>query len=263
MNTGPREWDAQTYDRVSDPQFQWGLEVLERLQLAGDETVIDAGCGTGRVTEHLLERLPEGRVIGVDGSQDMVEHMRERFSDEDRLAPIHSDLLDLTSDLLERHDCPGAVDVVFSTATFHWIPDHEGLFQRVYNVLRPGGRLHAQCGGAGNVARHAAAIVSVASRSEYAQHFDGMSVMWNFATPEETEARLLAAGFENVSCSLEEKPVEPEDPRAFTRASTLGPHLARLPEEQREGFIDAILEESGRPLVLDYVRLNIEATRPA
>ena len=261
MNTGPREWDAQTYDRVSDPQFGWGLEVLERLDLDGDEEVIDAGCGTGRVTEYLLDRIPRGTVIGVDGSQDMVDLAGERFGGQDRVALIHSDLLELTPELLDRNGCPAEVDVVFSTATFHWIPDHELLFQRIFGVLRPGGRLHAQCGGAGNVARHAAAIVTVASRSEYAQHFDGMTVMWNFATPEETEDRLHAAGFENVSCSLEQKPVEPGDPRAFTRASTLGPHLARLPESRREGFIDAILEESGSPLVLDYVRLNIDATR--
>jgi trans-aconitate 2-methyltransferase len=263
MNTGPREWDAQIYDRVSDPQYGWGVEVLERLALAGDECVMDAGCGSGRVTGKLLERLPNGRVIGVDGSNDMIDLAAARFSGEDRVTLIHSDLLEMTPELLEGHDCPAQVDVVLSTATFHWIPDHEQLFRQIHRVLRPGGRLHAQCGGVGNVARHAAAIVTVASRPEYRDHFDGMSVMWNFASPEETETRLRAAGFDEVTTSLEEKPVRPDDPRAFTRASTLGPHLARLPDELREGFIDRILEASGTPLVLDYVRLNIDARRPA
>ena len=72
MNRGPREWDAETYDRVSDPQFNWGIEVLERLELNGDETVLDAGVGSGRVAERLLERLPDGRLIAVDGSEAMI-----------------------------------------------------------------------------------------------------------------------------------------------------------------------------------------------
>ncbi len=261
MNTGPREWDAETYERVSDPQFGWGLEVLDRLELKGDETVIDAGCGTGRVTQRLLERLPEGKVIAVDGSDDMVDATAKRFKDDDRVTTIPSDLLELTSGLLKRNDCEPAVDVLFSTATFHWISDHERLFERIHDVLQPRGRLHAQCGGSGNVARHATAIVKVASRPEFAPHFEGMRIIWNFATPEETAERLRAAGFAEVSCSLEEKPTQPEDPRAFTRASTMGPHLARLPEELQEPFIDAVLEESGKPLVLDYVRLNINASR--
>jgi trans-aconitate 2-methyltransferase len=261
MNTGPREWDAETYEQISDPQFSWGVEVLGRLELHGDETVIDAGCGTGRVTERLLEKLPGGRAIGVDGSADMVAAAAERFRGEDRFSLIHCDLLELTPQLLERHECPPGVDVLFSTATFHWIADHDTLFRRLHDVLRDGGRLHAQCGGAGNVARHASAIVSVATRPEFAPHFEGMQVIWNFATPEETEARLRAAGFDQVRCSLEEKPARPEDPRAFTRASTMGPHLARLPEKLQDPFVDAVLEESGKPLVLDYVRLNIEAIR--
>ena len=72
MNTGAREWDADTYDRVSDPQFNWGMEVLERLELAGSETVLDAGAGSGRVTAELVKRLPEGRVIALDGSEQMI-----------------------------------------------------------------------------------------------------------------------------------------------------------------------------------------------
>ena len=78
MNTGPREWDAETYDAIADPQFEWGVEVLEGVVLAGDETVLDAGAGSGRVTERLLERLPQGRVIALDGSKDMIEKARER-----------------------------------------------------------------------------------------------------------------------------------------------------------------------------------------
>ncbi len=251
MNTGPREWDAQTYDRVSDPQYQWGLEVLDRLELNGDESVMDAGCGSGRVTAKLLEKLPNGRVLCVDASESMIEKAREALGD--RASYMVTDLSQL--------EIPEPVDVIFSTATFHWLPDHGQLFSRLHDALRPGGRLVAQCGGEGNVAKHAKAIVSVATRPEFADHFQDMAVMWNFASPGETEARLRNAGFEDVSCWLEDKPVQPEHPYDFTTTVTMGPHLARLPEEKRREFAEAVLELEDDPLVLNYVRLNMNATR--
>jgi trans-aconitate 2-methyltransferase len=249
MNTGPTEWDAQTYDRVSDPQYEWGIEVLDRLELDGDEYVIDAGCGSGRVTAKLLDRLPEGRVLCVDASESMIDKAREALGD--RAEYLATDLAELK--------VPERVDVVFSTATFHWLPDHDRLFARLHEALVPGGRLHAQCGGAGNVAQHALNIIEVAMRPEFASHFEGMNVMWNFATPEETEERLRGAGFEQISCWLEEKPVQPEDPYAFTTTVTMGPHLAMLPEEKRREFAEAVLAQEDDPLTLKYVRLNIQA----
>lgn len=249
INTGPREWDAETYDAVSDPQFKWGMEVLERLRLRGDETAVDAGCGSGRVTEQLAKRLPDGEVIAVDGSEAMIAKARERLGEGASY---------LVSDLSELR-LPRPVDLVFSTATFHWIVDHARLFARLRECLAPGGRLVAQCGGEGNVARHARAIAAVASRPEYAPHFEGMAAMWNFAAAEPTEARLRAAGFAEARCWLEPKPYEPVDPLRFTMTVTLGPHLARLPEPLRRPFAEAVLEEDEQPLVLDYVRLNIEA----
>jgi trans-aconitate 2-methyltransferase len=249
MNSSAREWDAETYDAVSDPQFSWGMEVLGRLELNGDEAALDAGCGSGRVTAELLERLPGGSLIALDGSKAMVAKARERLGD--RATYLVGDLAELELD--------EPVDLVFSTATFHWILDHEALFGRLRAALRPGGRLVAQCGGEGNVARHAEAIASVVARPEFAPHFAGATGMWNFAGAEETEARLAAAGFADARCWLEPKPVQPPDPLAFTSTVTLGPLLAQLPEELRRPFAEAILEQSDHPLVLDYVRLNIEA----
>jgi trans-aconitate 2-methyltransferase len=249
MNRGAREWDAETYDAVSDPQFSWGMEVLERLELRGDEVAVDAGCGSGRVTAELADRLPGGRVIAVDGSEAMVAKARERLGD--RATYFVADLTELE---LEQ-----PVDLIFSTATFHWILDHDLLFRRLRAALRPGGRLVAQCGGEGNVADHARVIATVAAYPEFAPHFAGATGMWNFASTEETEARLRGAGLTEVRCWLEPKPVQPPDPLAFTSTVTLGPLLAQLPEEKRRPFAEAILAESEQPLVLDYVRLNIEA----
>jgi len=249
MNTGPTEWDAEAYDAISDPQFSWGVEVLERLELRGDEEAIDAGCGSGRVAEELLDRLPSGSLLAVDASEAMIAKARERLGE--RASYLVADLSEL--------DVDEPVDLIFSTATFHWILDHARLFGRLREALRPGGRLVAQCGGLGNVAEHANAIAAVATRAEFATHFDGMTAMWNFAGPGETEARLRAAGFAEARCWLEPKPVTPPDPLRFTMTVTLGPHLARLPEDLRRPFAEAILTESPQPLTLDYVRLNIEA----
>lgn len=253
MNTGAREWDAETYDAVSDPQFEWGMEVLERLELRGDEVAVDAGCGSGRVTAELADRLPNGRVIAVDGSEAMVAKAKERLGE--RAAYLVSDLTELELD--------EPVDLIFSTATFHWIGDHDLLFRRLRAALKPGGRLVAQCGGQGNVAAHGQAIAAVAADPNFGQHLGGAKGLWNFASPEETEPRLAAAGFEDARCWLEPKPVQPGRPLEFVSTVTLGPVLDQLPPEKRQPFAEAVLEHEGDPLVLDYVRLNIEATVPA
>ena len=249
MNTGAREWDADTYDTVSDPQFEWGMEVLERLELRGDETAVDAGCGSGRVTEQLADRLPNGRVIAVDGSEAMVEKAKERLGD--RAEYVVSDLVEL--------ELPERVDLVFSTATFHWIQDHDRLFRQLRALLKPGGRLVAQCGGDGNVAAHGEAIRAVAADPEYAPHLTRARGLWNFASPEETEPRLRSAGFAEARCWLEPKPVQPEQPLAFISTVTLGPVLDQLPPEKRQPYAEAVLAQHEQPLVLDYVRLNMEA----
>jgi trans-aconitate 2-methyltransferase len=249
MNTGAREWDAETYDAVSDPQFEWGMEVLERLELRGDEVAVDAGCGSGRVTAKLADRLPDGRVIAVDGSAAMVEKAKERLGE--RADYIVSDLVEL--------ELSEPVDLVFSTATFHWIGDHDRLFERLRAVLEPDGRLAAQCGGQGNVAAHTRAIAAVASSPEFSQHLTQARAPWNFASPEETEARIRNAGFGAGRCWLEPKPVQPSRPLEFISTVTLGPILDQLPPEKRRPFAEAVLEQEGDPLVLDYVRLNIEA----
>jgi trans-aconitate 2-methyltransferase len=250
----PREWDAATYDRVSDIQAEWSLEVIDRLELRGDETVLDAGCGSGRVTKLLLERLPEGRVIGVDASASMIEKAREALP-EDRTEFIVSDLLDL--ELAEQ------VDAIFSNATLHWILDHRRLFERLCAALRPGGQLEAQCGGIGNLDEFLNSLENVNGDERFAPYVRGIASTWNFASPGDTEIRLRAAGFESERCWLEERLEKPREPRAFLSVVCCGPHLERLPEELRDPYLDAVLEYIPRPLTLDYMRLNISARRPA
>jgi trans-aconitate 2-methyltransferase len=246
-----RAWDAATYDQVSNPQVAMAARVLDRLPLDGDETVLDAGCGSGRVTELLLERLPQGRVIAVDQAESMVEHARERLGE--RALVLQSDLTGLVLD--------EQVDAVFSNAVFHWVTNHPLLFERLFAALRPGGRLVAQCGGEGNIAEFHRVARAVAAREPFAPYLRGWRGPWNFAGAEETAERLGRAGFKGVETWLEPYPVTPDDPRAYFTAVCLGPHLEQLPKELRARYVDEVYERAGGEL--DYVRLNMNGRRPA
>jgi trans-aconitate 2-methyltransferase len=249
MGTETRDWDAKSYHRVSVPHEEWARSVLDRLPLEGDETVLDAGCGSGRVTGLLIERLPRGKVVAVDGSPSMVAQVREVLRPGDEA--LVSDLTDLELD--------DPADAVFSSAVFHWILDHDRLFEKLHAVLRPGGRIAAQCGGAGNIESLRAICDEVASREPYAEHFEGFAQPWNYAGAEETEARLESAGFEQARCWLQPWTIEPPEPAEFLRTVCLGPHVDRLPEELRDPYVEDVLGAEPQPLRLDYVRLNIEA----
>jgi trans-aconitate 2-methyltransferase len=245
--SAPRDWNATSYQRVSAPLEAMGREVLDRLELRGDERVLDAGCGTGRVTAALVERLPRGEVVAVDGSPAMVAEAQERLGP--GVEVFVADLLELELD--------APVDAILSTATFHWIGDHDRLFERLFAALRPGGRIVAQCGGAGNVATVEAAVATVAEPA-----LAGWPGPWNFQSPEETAARLERIGFTDIRTWPQAVRVEPEDLREYLGTVMLGSHLERIPEDRREGFVDAVLAALPEPAI-DYVRLNLAARRLA
>jgi trans-aconitate 2-methyltransferase len=246
-----RDWDASTYDRISAPQERWAREQLDRLELAGSEVVLDGGCGSGRVTALLAEMLPAGRVYAVDASPSMVQHTRAVLGK--RVTAYCQDLTELS--------LPEQVDAIFSNATFHWIADHDKLFAALASALRPGGRLVAQCGGKGNIDRLRTLADEVAHGGEFAPYFDGWSGPWNYAGAEETAQRLERAGFENVQTWLEPKPTEIDDHETFVETVCLVRHLDLLPPELHRPFVEAVLAHYELPFTLDYVRLNIVATR--
>lgn len=243
-----RDWDAATYDRVSGPQVEWARVVLERLPLRGDETVLDAGCGSGRVTRMLLDRLPDGHVVAVDSAPSMVEHARAAL-DRERTTVFQASLTELV--------LGEPVEAAFSNAVFHWIGDHDALFARLREALRAGGRLVAQCGGRGNVERFHDAAKEVGAEQPYAPYLAGWQGPWNFAGAEETAERLEHAGFTEVETWLEPYPVTPRDPTGYLRTVCLGYHLERLPQELRAPYVEAVRERCGAEL--DYVRLNVNA----
>jgi trans-aconitate methyltransferase len=258
-----REWNADSYHRVSTPQFDWGTAVLQRLSLEGHELVLDAGCGTGRLTEKLLERLPRGRVVGIDLSANMLrvarEFLRPRFGSQ-----VHVALADIA-----RLPITGAADAIFSTATFHWILDHPRLFRSLFAALKPGGRLVAQCGGGANLARlHERASVLMRD-ARFAPHFTSWQEPWEFADAATTAQRLEDAGFTDIHTSLVQAPVVQPDADAYgTFITTVicRPHLAHLQDQAlRAAFIGDLTTRAAAddtPFELDYWRLNLDARRP-
>jgi trans-aconitate 2-methyltransferase len=242
------DWLGGAYDRISAPHAAMGAPALERLVLRGDERVLDAGCGSGRLTEQLLERLPWGRVVALDGPASMLAEAARRLRRfGDRITLVQADLA--------RPPLPvaGSVDAIFSTATFHWVLDHDALFSGLAAVLRHGGQLSFQCGGEGN----AAALIG-AARSE------GVETAGSFhmAGADETMRRLESHGFRDVEAWL-----EPQTIAFGTRDEMLDyivtPYLrpaTGLPEAELARLAGAIVDRLG-VLAIDYVRLNAVARR--
>ncbi len=242
----PREWDATTYDLVAAPMTARGVELVDRLELLGTEAVLDAGCGSGQVTAHLLTRLPEGRVIALDGSRTMLDAAAERFGSDPRVTLVHADLG-------APLPVEAGLDAIVSTSTFHWVLDHDVLFANLAAVLRTGGVLEAECGGAGNIAGVLAIVDELG---------EGVERTWTFATPRDTVRRLEAAGFSHAEAQLVPRPAVIPEAQLERHLSTvvLGDHVGRLGAEAGARLVAAVAARMPEP-VLDYVRLMISARR--
>jgi trans-aconitate 2-methyltransferase len=258
-----REWNAATYHRISDPLFDLGMAVLARLELAGDETVLDLGCGTGRLTREVAARVPRGRVLGLDRSTNMVS-MARTYLEQVAGAPIDLLLADALALPLR-----GSVDAVFSTATLHWVLDHPRLFANIHDALKPGGQFVAQCGGGPNIARLRQRVDAVMQEPVFAPARARFQFPWNFANAETTASRLEAAGFVDVKTYVESAPIVQRDADAFgefIRNVVCGPYLAAMTDEaQRDLFVErltAAAERDDPPFELDYWRLNMSARMP-
>ena len=240
-----REWDAPAYETLNAPMNARGNDAVARLSLQGDETVLDAGCGTGQVTATLLERLPRGRLIALDGSLAMLEAARSRFAGDPRVTVVHADL--------ERPlPLPAGVDAIVSTSTFHWVRDHDGLFARLAAVLRPGGQLVVDCGGEGNIA----AVMEILAGLGHAE------TPWTYAGVEQTRARLRAAGFDMAATDVRLAPRvshhSPEELERFLTSVVLRTFVTELGPERGGELVRAVAARLPEG-ELRWVRLEIVA----
>jgi trans-aconitate methyltransferase len=257
------EWDAQAYNRLSNPMQSWGERIVQELPLRGDETALDLGCGSGRLTEFLLRRLPEGKVIAIDRSANMLEAAREH------LEPEFGGRAEYVQRSLDELDLHQVADLAFSNAAFHWIKDHPRLFAAIFEALLPGGWLVAQCGASRNIARVRERVGRLMASERFRPYFEGWDGPWEFASPEVTAERLRAAGFVNVETSMFEAPVQlrsREETYDFFENVILGSHLERLPSlELRRELLESMTAQSAAdtpPFQQDYWRLNLRAQKP-
>jgi trans-aconitate 2-methyltransferase len=239
-----REWDATTYDALPLPHEQWGQRVLDRMQPAGDERVLDAGCGTGRDGAALLARWPGMQLVGIDGSEKMIAAARERLGPD-----VELHIADLTAPLPIE-----PVDAVMSVAAFHWIEDHDLLFANLAASMRPGARLMSDCGGQGQLAVMTDALVEVTGEGKFGTSFKGI---------DETRASLEGAGFDVEDVRLREDPLRLDDPdllETYLATVNLGSYLLDMPMDEQRDFVRRVRLAMREP-VIDYVRLEIDATR--
>jgi len=259
--SGSREWNSAVYHRLSGPQVSWGKKVLARLRLRGDETMLDAGCGTGRLTADLLDALPRGRVVGLDLSENMLRAAREH------LAPFGSRVSLLACDLLYL-PFEHAFDCIVSTAAFHWVLDHDRLFENLRRALLPGGRLEAQCGGGPNLAKLRPRAKALAVTTRFAPFLSSFREPWLFQNAETAARSLHRAGFVDVETSIESAPTYldgPEHYGEFVRNIIFRQHVERIPSEAlRVEFIKALADQAAAddpPFSLDYWRLNLRGRK--
>jgi trans-aconitate 2-methyltransferase len=253
------DWNAVAYDNIADPIFEWGVANIASLELKGNERVLDAGCGSGRVTEELLKRLPAGQVVVLDFSPQMMEQARWRLSK-------FGARVEFVEASLQEFALKRPVDGVFSNAVFHWVPDHAMMFRSLHRALKPGGWLVAEFGGVGNLAKTLQRAQFVAKAAPFAAHIKEFEAGPHFEDVASTRQRMEAAGFtvnEAELCTRHPRFEHRERYETFLQTVILRQPMAELPESLRPEFLEQVsrmtLQEDGA-YTFDYVRLNIRAT---
>jgi trans-aconitate 2-methyltransferase len=277
------DWNAEQYHKLSEPQFEWGLHVLARLAtlpLRGDETVLDAGCGTGRLTLQLASLFPRGRVIATDLSAPMLRNFAKTLRSNgnrpdhaketspalsDSPFPMPHPPISLVLSDFQSLPFRRAFDIIFSTAAFHWAPDHDALFASIFHALRPGGRVVAQCGGGANLARIREREQILMHNPRFARFFRPWRAPWNYADVPTTKQRLVDIGFADAEVWLENAPVTMADAivyRNFAETVIERTQIALIPDPHlRDQYLDEFVRLADDDFTFDYVRLNINAQR--
>lgn len=264
-NNRTYKWDADHYAQHSGSQYAWGLELIKNLKLSGHETALDIGCGDGKLTASVADHLPQGSVVGIDSSTEMIDLARRRHVDysNSRLRFMQLDVRDLA-----ENDC---YDLVFSNATLHWIKDHPPVLLRIKKALKAGGRLLVQMGGRGNAAQIVAVLDDLIHR-KWVDYFTDFTFPYGFYGPRTYSQWLTNAGLKPLRVELIEKDMRHEGKAGLAGwiRSTWLPYLERLPPPSQELFIEDIVESYLEHYPLDddgtahvrMMRLEVEAVKP-
>lgn len=233
------QWNPDDYRRNSGAQQRWARELMGRLELGGDERILDVGCGDGKVTAELAAAVPRGRVVGVDLSAEMVGFARQAFPQAEH--PNLSFAVADASALPYRAE----FDVVFSNATLHWVRDHRPVLAGIAAALVPGGRALLQMGGRGNAGAVFEAVDVVLARPGWAPFFAGFENPYGFFGDDEYRALAEAAGLK-----VERVELIPKDMEQAGREGLLGwlrttwlPYLERVSPDRRDALAGEVVDE--------------------
>ncbi len=229
-------WNARDYAGHSGAQQQWARELIAKLCLTGAESLLDVGCGDGKVSAEIADCLQNGRLVGIDSSEEMIQLARQTFPGEH-----YPNLLFYTMDA-QKLVFEQEFDIVFSNAALHWIRDHRPVIKGIHRSLKPGGRALVQMGGRGNAAVVIEAVDSVIEKGEWKQYFESFSFPYGFYSPEEYGPWLLEAGFAVKNLELKPKNMihaGVEKFKGWFRTTWL-PYIQSVPAGQQETFIEAV-----------------------
>ena len=258
-------WSAEEYAKHSTNQYEWAKELIPKLGLTGTESLLDIGCGDGKVTALLSSYLPHGHVVGIDSSEEMITHARQTFPHchNSNLTFLRMDARDLT--FREQFD------VAFSSAALHWIIDHQAVLAGVNSSLDKKGRLLFQMAGKGNAQDVLAVVEELISEDDCKPYFKNFSFPYGFYGPEEYVEWLREAGFnpERVELFPKEMKFRGKEGLAGWIRTTWLPFTERVPAQLRDTFINEIadrylaaypLDEKGT-VHIKMTRLEVQASK--
>ncbi|UEC43677.1 MAG: putative Methyltransferase [Methanothrix sp.] len=259
-------WRPDRYERSSSAQRLWAAELLEKIEIEGDERVLDIGSGDGWITANIADIVPEGSVLGIDSSEGMVSFAKEKFATGD-----HPNLSFQLGDARSL-DFDGEFDLVVSFAALHWVGDHRPVLRGIRRALKPGGRTFLQFGGRGNAALPLAIADGMIKEDGWRRSFEGFDFLYAFFGAEEYRIWIEEAGLVPKRVELIQKDMIQPGPEAFAGwiESTWLPYLERVPEDRLREFISEVVERYLRLRPPDgegrvhfgMVRLEAVAERP-
>lgn len=233
------EFNGEEYEKASAHQKQWGARLIEELDLAGDERILDLGCGDGVLTARLAQRVPQGRVLGIDASRGMIDTARRHTAGN----------LDFAVQDINALDYENEFDLAFSNATLHWIKDHRSMLHRVYRALRQGGAIRFSFAADGNCSGLLTVIKRAMAMPAHRADFDHFDWPWFMPTLEEYRALVSQSGFRDIRIWLENADHFFPDAEAMIRwvdQPSLVPFLAHLAEPRRRAFRNLVVEQMVR-----------------